>query len=100
MYNNGLFNAENCLEEVEVNGKRICVVDYSKDKYDNVYCFDEDNTLIWRIKQPPVQIGGTARCTYVGVRYTEGCCKAIDYYGRSFVVDITNGEITSMNIVK
>ena len=56
---------DNCIEKVEINGKQICVVDHGiDDKYDNVYCFDEKNALIWRIKQAPIEIGGTEKSPY------------------------------------
>ena len=35
--------------------------------------------------------GGTARRPYVGVDIVEGNCRAIDFYGRRFKVNLENG---------
>ncbi len=63
--------------------------------YDNVFCYTQDLQLLWRIKPAPVAIGGTARSPYVGVDIVEGNCRAIDFYGRRFKVNLENGEIIS-----
>ncbi|RKM55770.1 hypothetical protein D6853_09500 [Butyrivibrio sp. X503] len=98
---NYYYDENNIIEKVSLENMTICVVKGKDgDENDNVYCFDSDMRVIWRIKQVPTEIGGTARSPYVGVSYTEGSCRVIDIYGRSFAIDITNGEILSMRIVK
>lgn len=68
--------------------------------FDNVYCYKFDKTILWRIKQAPKEIGGTARATYVGVEINNDTCKAIDFFGRRFTVNLNNGEIIGKEIVK
>lgn len=70
------------------------------DGFDNLYCYKFDKTLLWRIKQAPQKIGGTARATYVGVEINNGVCKAVDFFGRRFIVDLNSGKIIDKEIVK
>lgn len=44
-----------------------------------MYCYRVDKTLLWRIKQPPKEIGGTARVTYVALEKDVDLCKATDF---------------------
>lgn len=46
------------------------------------------------------KIGGTARVPYVGVNIKDKICRVVDFFGRRFVVNIDNGCITLMDIVK
>ncbi len=89
---------KNVIEAVEEND--IIVIVFDTDEYRNVYCYTINNQLLWQIEKVPVEIGGTRECTYVGVSLNNGVCRVIDFFGRSFVVDITNGKVISMNIVK
>ena len=68
--------------------------------FDNLYCYDENQNLIWRIQQVPKDIGGTARATYVHVCIKNGLCTAVDFAGRRFTVNMDNGKIVSKTIVK
>lgn len=70
------------------------------DGYDNVYCYTLDFQSLWSIKPAPVAIGGTARSPYVGVDILDGNCRAINFFGRRFLVNIENGEIISKDIVR
>ena len=89
------------IEAAEYDGKVVVVFETDEDDgYDNIFCYTIDSKLLWRIKQTPVDIGGTARCQYVGVDVTNGKCRAIDYYGRRFLVDMENGQILSKDIVR
>ena len=88
------------LESVDYEGKVVGVFETDEDGgYDNVFCYTLDSQLLWRIKPAPVAIGGTARSSYVGVDIVDGNCRAIDFYGRRFLVNIQNGEIISKDIV-
>lgn len=106
--NNRLFINDHCLqfrnkiiEAAEHEGKVIVVFETDEDGgYDNVFCYTPESNLLWRIKQAPAEIGGTARSPYVGVEIVEGNCRVIDFFGRRFVVNIENGEIISKDIVR
>lgn len=88
------------IEAVDYEGKVFVVFETDEDGgYDNVFCYTLDLQLLWRIKPAPVAIGGTARSPYVGVDIADGNCRAIDFYGRRFIVNIENGEIISKDIV-
>ena len=89
------------IEAAEYEGKVVIVFETDEDGgYDNVFCYTQDFQLLWRIKTAPVVIGGTARSPYVGVDIVEGNCRAIDFYGRRFKVNLENGEIISKDIVR
>lgn len=89
------------IEAAEYEGKVVIVFETDEDGgYDNVFCYTQDLQLLWRIKPEPVAIGGTARSPYVGVDIVEGNCRAIDFYGRRFKVNLENGEIISKDIVR
>ena len=89
------------IEAAEHEGKVVIVFETDEDGgYDNVFCYTQDLQLLWRIKPVPVAIGGTARSPYVGVDIVEGNCRAIDFYGRRFKVNLENGEIISKDIVR
>jgi len=89
------------IDAVEHENKVIIVFEMDEDGgYDNVFCYKLESELLWRIKQAPIEIGGTARSPYVGVDIIEGNCRAIDFFGRRFLVDIENGEIVSKDIVR
>ena len=91
----------NIFEAAECDGKIIVVFDTDEDAgYDNVYCYTLEKRLIWRIKPVSTNIGGTARIPYVGVDITDGNCRLVDFFGRRFLIDIKNGEILSMDIVR
>lgn len=93
---------ENKIYEAAVWKDKIVIVIQTdlENGFDNLYCYKFDQTLLWRIKQVPQKIGGTARTTYVGVEINNGICKAIDFFGRRFTVDLDNGEIIGKVIVK
>lgn len=89
------------MEAAEYDGKVVIVFETNEDSgYDNVFCYTLDLQLLWRIKQVPVSIGGTARSPYVGVDIIDGDCRVIDFYGRRFRVNIENGEVISKDIVR
>lgn len=89
------------IEAAEYDEKLVIVFDTDEDDgYDNVFCYTVEKKLLWRIKPAPVNIGGTARSPYVGVDIIDGNCRAIDFFGRRFLVDIENGEIISKDIVR
>ena len=91
----------NIIEAAEHEGKVVIVFEIDEDGgYDNVFCYTLDLQLRWRIKPAPVAIGGTARSPYVGVDIVDGNCRAIDFYGRRFRVNLENGEIISKDIVR
>lgn len=91
----------NILEAVDYQGKLVIVFETGEDGgYDNVFCYTLDLQLLWRIKPAPVTIGGTVRSPYVGVDLVDGNCRAIDFYGRRFLVNLENGEIISKDIVR
>ena len=87
-------------KELQFDNKIIEAAEYEDGGYDNVFCYTQDLQLFWRIKPAPVAIGGTARSPYVGVDIVEGNCRAIDFYGRRFKVNLENGEIISKDIVR
>ena len=89
------------IEAVEHAGKVVVVFETDEDGgYDNIFCYTLDSELLWRIKQAPINIGGTARSTYVGVDMIDGRCGAIDFFGRRCWVDMKNGQILSKDIVR
>ena len=89
------------IEAVEYAGKVVVVFETDEDGgYDNIFCYTLDSELLWRIKQAPINIGGTARSPYVGVDMIDGKCRAIDFFGRRFWVDMKNGQILSKDIVR
>lgn len=89
------------IEAVEYGGKVVVVFDTDEDDgYDNVFCYTLDSKLLWRISPAPIDIGGTARSPYVGVDVIDGNCRAIDFFGRRFLVDMENGQILSKDIVR
>lgn len=89
------------IEAAEHNGKVVIVFNTREDdEYDNVFCYTLDLQLLWRIKPAPIDIGGTAKSSYVGVDIINGNCRVIDFYGRRFQVNIENGEIISKDIVR
>lgn len=89
------------IEAAEHEGKVVIVFETDEDGgYDNVFCYTLDLQLLWRIKQAPIAIGGTARSPYVGVDIVNGNCRVIDFYGRRFRVNLKNGEIISKDIVR
>lgn len=89
------------IEAAEHVGKVVVVFETDEDGgYDNIFCYTLDSKLLWRIKQAPMDIGGTARCPYVGVDVIDGKCRAIDFFGRRFLVDMENGQILSKDIVR
>lgn len=88
-------------EVMTIQTKVVVLVEpEGEDQYDNVYCYDLRGCLLWRIAVPSVEIGGTARCTYVGLTLNDGKCRAVDFYGRSFLLDLDSGKILSKRIVK
>lgn len=98
---NYYYDEKNIIEEISLENVTICVVKGNKnDENDNVYCFDSNMKVIWRIKQAPVNIGGTMKSSYVGIDYTDGKCRVIDFWGRRFWVNINTGEIYGRDIVK
>lgn len=89
------------IEAVEYEEKVVIVFETDEDDgYNNVFCYTLDLQLLWRIKPAPVAVGGTARSPYVGIDIVDGNCRAIDFYGRRFLVNIENGEIISKDIVR
>ena len=91
----------NILEAVSIGEKLIIVFDTDEDGgYDNVYCYDYNQTKLWRIQPVPKKIGGTARVPYVGVNIKDKICRVVDFFGRRFVINIDNGCITLMDIVR
>ena len=89
------------IEAAEYDGKVVVVFKTDEDDgYDNIYCYTVDSKLLWRIKKAPIDIGGTARSPYVGVDVIDGKCRAIDFFGRRFLVDMENGQILSKDIVR
>lgn len=91
----------NILEAVSIESKLIIVFDTNEDEgYDNVYCYDNNQTQLWRIQPVQKKIGGTSRVPYVGVNIKDKICRVVDFFGRRFIVNIDNGCITLMDIVK
>jgi len=89
------------IEAAEHDGKVVIVFETEEDGgYDNVFCYAPDSKLLWRIKQAPIDIGGTARSTYVGIDVIEGKCRVIDFFGRRFCVDMQDGQIFAKDIVR
>lgn len=89
------------IEAVEYDGKVVVVFETDEDDgFDNVYCYTLDSEVLWRIKQAPIEIGGTVRSPYVGVDVIDGKCRAIDFFGRRFWVDLKQGKIISKDIVR
>lgn len=92
---------EKILEVAKWENNLLVVFETSRDNgYDNVYCYTKEKEILWRIKKVPIEIGGTARTTYVGIEVIGNVCKVVDFYGRRFTVNICNGEILSKEIVK
>lgn len=89
------------LEAVQYKDKLIIVFDTKNDEeYNNVYCYDDNKRLIWRIKSAPQEIGGSAKAYYVGIDILQNQCRVIDFFGRRFIVNISNGEVLSKDIVR
>ena len=89
------------MDAVEYAGKVVVVFETDEDDgYDNIFCYTLEGKLLWRIKRAPIDIGGTARSPYVGVNVIDGKCRAIDFFGRRFWVDVENGRILSKDIVR
>lgn len=89
------------IEAAEYADRVVIVFETEEDGgYDNVFCYSMDSKLLWRIKRAPTDIGGTVRSSYVGVNVLDGQCRAIDFFGRRFLVDMENGHILSKDIVK
>ena len=64
------------IEAAEHEGKVVIVFETDEDGgYDNVFCYTLDLQLLWN-------------------------CRAIDFYGRRFRVNLENGEIISKDIVR
>ena len=81
---------------------KIVVVFKTKkeDGCDNVYCYNKKGKFLWRIKPVPREIGGTIKTSYVGVGVIGDACKVVDFYGRRFTVNMHDGNVISMDIVK
>ena len=88
------------LEAVEYHNLYVVVFDTDFDNgFDNVYCYKENKELLWRIS-PASTFAGRARSTYVGVNLINDVCSVVDFFGRRFTIDMKNGNLLHMEIVK
>lgn len=88
------------LEAVEYHNLYVVVFDTDfDDGFDNVYCYKDNKELLWRIP-PASTLVGRARSTYVGVNLINDVCSVVDFFGRRFTIDIKNGKLLHMEIVK
>lgn len=92
---------------IEVENKYIVLlkiptrIELSEEELSNVYCYDKNATLLWRIdKDLPSTIKSSDRLPYIAINFNDKKLTATDFMGRRFQVDIETGKLLNMDVVR
>ncbi|MFJ5964240.1 MULTISPECIES: hypothetical protein [unclassified Bacillus (in: firmicutes)] len=88
------------IQEVKILNQIILILLEIDGSLNNVYAINYNCDILWKIKEPKTEFIGNRKFPYVGFSEKDNKVSVIDFYGRRFYLDITNGEIIGADIVK
>lgn len=92
------YKIEQNKEYVLLSDRIIIVFDIDEGKRkNNVACYSLKGELLWTVKSPLKKIDNFEReCLFVGISIIDNSCRVIDYWGRTFLIDINTGELSDL----
>lgn len=89
-------------EVVMYNGCFIVLlsVPYNTIDIDNIYCVDENGSLLWQVEGLSKVFPDLKALPYEQMGIKEETLFASDFYGRNYTIDLSNGKIKDCKIVK
>lgn len=95
------------IKQVEsISGKYVVLlkiprVELGAEELNNILCYNENGEMCWRIsdKLPP-NIVSKEQIPYVAIQIMNGKLYATDFWGRKFNVDVENGNLMDVKIVR
>lgn len=88
------------VEKMNNNYLVLLKIPSGSNELDNLYSISLKGDIIWRIKEPKGDLIGKIRTPYIGISLTKSGASVVDFYGRRFYFNESNGEVLSKDIVK
>lgn len=95
------------IKKVErINEKYIVLlkiprVELGVEELNNILCYDKNGKMCWRISSElPSNIVSKEQIPYVAIQILNGKLYATDFWGRKFNVDVENGKLIDVKIVR
>ena len=95
------------IKQVEsISGKYVILlkiprVELGTEELNNILCYDENGEMCWRISDKlPSNIVSKEQIPYVAIQIMNGKLYATDFWGRKFNVDVENGNLMDVKIVR
>ena len=80
---------------------KIPRVELEADELNNILCYNENGEMYWRISDKlPSNIVSKEQIPYVAIQIMNGKLYATDFWGRKFNVDVENGNLMDVKIVR
>lgn len=80
---------------------KIPRIELGFEELNNIICYDKNGKLCWRISSElPSGIISKEQIPYVEIQNIDGELYATDFWGRKFNVDVENGKLVDVNMVK
>ena len=95
------------IKQVEsISGKYVVLlkiprVELGAEELNNILCYNENGEMCWRIREKlPSNIVSKEQIPYVAIQIMNGKLYATDFWGRKFNVDVENGNLMDVKIVR
>ena len=95
------------IKQVEsISGKYVVLlkiprVELGAEELNNILCYDENGEMCWRISDKlPSNIVSKEQIPYVAIQIMNGKLYATDFWGRKFNIDVENGNLMDVKIVR
>ena len=80
---------------------KIPRVELGAEELNNVLCYDDNGGMCWRISDElPSIIASKEQIPYVAIQVIDEKLYATDFWGRKFNVDVENGKLIDVKIVR
>lgn len=78
----------------------LLAIPFDDNTLNNIYCLDKNFNLKWRVEDIAEKYPKKNNLPYEGMSLNDGVLKATDFYGRCYTIDVSNGRIIDLEIVK
>ena len=93
-------------QDPNLSGKYVVLlkiprVELGAEELNNILCYNENGEMCWRISDKlPSNIVSKEQIPYVAIQIMNGKLYATDFWGRKFNVDVENGNLMDVKIVR
>ena len=75
-------------------------VPFDENMVNNIFCLDDQLNIKWRAEDLDKKYPEKNNLPYEQMTLRKGVIKATDFYGRCYLLNVSNGKIIDMTIVK